>query len=150
MFRAGDLELTGKDELTAWRGERDAGEAGDNGQRHWNSSYRITPSPEGAEGRVYWLPIDVSSGSAATSSVWLLRRRLREDVGRGGGSRGASFTPTQGKDCQANDTGVSIGRPPQGSSRLNASMHVVMDDPLALLFIRCADPESVRDPTRMR
>ena len=34
VFRTGGLELTGKDELTAWRGERDAGETGDNGRRH--------------------------------------------------------------------------------------------------------------------
>ena len=95
VFRAGDLELTGKAELTAWRGERDAGEAGDNGRRHWNSSYRITPSPEGAEGRVYWLPIDVSSGQpqhlasgyyddvyAKTSDGWRIKRRiLHSDAG---------------------------------------------------------------------
>ena len=62
VFRAGPLQLTGKDELTAWRGERDAGGSGDNGRRHWNSSYRITPSSDGAEGRVYWLLVDVSSG----------------------------------------------------------------------------------------
>ena len=95
VFRAGGLELTGKDELTAWRGERDAGETGDNGRRHWNSSYRITPSSEGAEGRVYWLLIDVSSGQPQplasgyyddvyekTSDGWRIKRRiLHSDAG---------------------------------------------------------------------
>ena len=95
VFRAGGLEITGKDELTAWRGERNAGETGDNGRRHWNSSYRITPSSEGAEGRVYWLLIDVSSGQPQhlasgyyddvyekTSDGWRIKRRiLHSDAG---------------------------------------------------------------------
>ncbi len=95
VFHAGGLELTGKDEHTAWRGERDSGETGDNGRRHWNSSYRITPSPGGAEGRVYWLLVDVSSGQpqhvasgyyedvyAKTSDGWRIKRRiLHSDAG---------------------------------------------------------------------
>ena len=39
------------------------GEKGtDSGSRHWNNSWHITPSPEGAKGRVYWMVLDVGSG----------------------------------------------------------------------------------------
>ena len=89
MFRAGDLALDGADAITVWRGERDAGGNGDNGRRHWNSSYRITPSPEGAKGRVYWLLVDVSSGQpehvgsgyyddtyVKTSDGWRIKSRI--------------------------------------------------------------------------
>jgi len=66
-FRAGSIELVGTEELAAWRVERHGGETGDTGRRHWNSSsYRITPSPEGADGRVYWLLVDVSGGQPQT------------------------------------------------------------------------------------
>ena len=95
VFRAGGQEYVGKDELAAWRVERDAGKTGDNGRRHWNSSYRITPTSEGAEGKVYWLLIDVSSGPPKhiasgyyddvyekTSNGWRIKHRtLRPDAG---------------------------------------------------------------------
>ena len=94
-FRAGDLELNGKDALTTWRGERDAGGTGDNGRRHWNNSYLITPTSEGAEGKVYWMLVDVSSGPpnhlasgyyedvyVKTSDGWRIKKRtLRPDAG---------------------------------------------------------------------
>ena len=41
--------------------------AGDTGRRHWNNSWRITPSAEGAKGRTYWLIVDVSSGQPKNS-----------------------------------------------------------------------------------
>ena len=95
VFRAGSLELNGKGEMMVWRAERDAGGTGDSGRRHWNSSYRVTPSSEGAEGRVYWLLVDVSSGTpnhigsgyyddvyVETSDGWRIKRRiLSSDAG---------------------------------------------------------------------
>ena len=61
VFNDGQQEYVGKGQLAALRVERHAGESGDNGRRHWNSSYRITPSDEGATGLVYWLVVDVST-----------------------------------------------------------------------------------------
>ena len=95
VMQIGTQEITGRDELTAWRGERDEGKTGDNGRRHWNSSYRITPSSSGADGRVYWMLIDVSSGQPEqvasgyyedvyekTSDGWRIKHRtLRPDRG---------------------------------------------------------------------
>lgn len=62
--------------------------AGDTGRRHWNSSWRIMPTAAGAQGRSYWLMLDVSSGSPTnyrsgyyedeyvrTSDGWLIRNR---------------------------------------------------------------------------
>ena len=62
--------------------------AGDTGRRHWNNSWRITPSAEGARGRSYWLIIGVSTGQPVnsrsgyyddvyvnTSDGWLIKSR---------------------------------------------------------------------------
>ena len=43
-------------------------ETGDNGRRHLNSSWVITPTADGAKGRAYWLVLDVS-GAQPTPAV---------------------------------------------------------------------------------
>ena len=57
--------LRGMAELEAMRVERDAGE-GDRGRRHWNNGWRIVPTAEGAEARVYWIVVDVGTGTPIT------------------------------------------------------------------------------------
>ena len=61
----GQRTLNGKGELAAMRVERDAGH-GDRGRRHWNNGWRIVPTPEGAEVRLYWMVVDVGSGKPIT------------------------------------------------------------------------------------
>ena len=36
----------------------------DSGIRHWNNSWHVTPTSEGAEGRVYWMVLDVGAGGS--------------------------------------------------------------------------------------
>ena len=67
-IRAGQ-EAVGRDEIVAFMSGSFAGKVGDIGRRHWNSSWRITPSAEGAQGRTYWLVLDVSTGEATHSST---------------------------------------------------------------------------------
>ena len=55
-----ELERNGRDEIAAFIGGT-AAQGGDAKRRHWNNGWRITPSPEGARGRVYWLVLDVST-----------------------------------------------------------------------------------------
>ena len=47
-----------------------------------NSSWVITPTADGAKGRAYWLVLDVSGEQPTPVHLGVLRRRLREDVGR--------------------------------------------------------------------
>lgn len=61
----GQRTLRGMDELKEMRVERDAGQ-GDRGRRHWNNGWRIVPTAEGAEARVYWIVVDVSTGKPFT------------------------------------------------------------------------------------
>ena len=61
----GGTTLRGMDELEAMRVERDAGQ-GDRGRRHWNNGWRIVPTADGAEARVYWIVVDVGSGTPFT------------------------------------------------------------------------------------
>ena len=61
----GGRTLRGMDELEAMRVERDAGH-GDRGRRHWNNGWRIVPTAEGAAARVYWIVVDVGSGTPFT------------------------------------------------------------------------------------
>ena len=61
----GQRTLRGMDELKAMRVERDAGH-GDRGRRHWNNGWRIVPTADGAEARVYWIVVDVGSGEPYT------------------------------------------------------------------------------------
>lgn len=56
----------GREALTAYRVERHAGQTGDTGRRHWNNSWRIVPTADGAEARVYWILVDVSGGAPDT------------------------------------------------------------------------------------
>ena len=49
--------------------------------RHWNGSIVLTPTAEGAEGRAYWIMLDVSSAVPTEVASGTLRRRLREDAG---------------------------------------------------------------------
>ncbi|MCY4599994.1 MAG: nuclear transport factor 2 family protein [Acidobacteria bacterium] len=39
-----------------------AGRGADSGRRHWQNAWRITPTPEGARGRVYWFALEVGTG----------------------------------------------------------------------------------------
>ena len=61
----GGRTLRGMEELEAMRVERDAGD-GDRGRRHWNNGWRIVPTADGAEARVYWIVVDVGSGTPFT------------------------------------------------------------------------------------
>ncbi len=61
----GQRTLRGRAELEAMRAERDAGH-GDRGRRHWNNGWRIVPTPDGAAARVYWLVVDVGTGTPTT------------------------------------------------------------------------------------
>ena len=56
------LEIVGLKALAAWDAERTANRKKANSppRRHWNSSLVLTPTPEGAKGRNYWLLMDVS------------------------------------------------------------------------------------------
>lgn len=62
VFKVGDRQFSGREELMAFRRERHAGRTGDTGRRHWNNGWRITPTADGAMGRTYWLLVDVSGG----------------------------------------------------------------------------------------
>ena len=66
VFEAGGGKITGREELTAYRVERHAGQTGDTGRRHWNNSWRIVPTADGAEARVYWILVDVSGDAPNT------------------------------------------------------------------------------------
>ena len=43
-----------------------AGGPVDSGRRHWQNAWRITPTPEGARGRVYWFALEVGTGDPVT------------------------------------------------------------------------------------
>lgn len=61
VFRTGpNQEVVGREALLAQRAERYQGQTGDNGRRHHNSSWVITPTADGAKGRAYWVVMDVS------------------------------------------------------------------------------------------
>ena len=89
VFEIGDQKVVGREELQAQRVERHAGQVGDTGTRHWNTSYLITQSSEGAEGRLYWQlngvaegqPRPVASGTyddvyVKTSDGWRIKHRI--------------------------------------------------------------------------
>jgi hypothetical protein len=61
-------EVVGRAALLAQRAERHQGETGDTGRRHYNSSIVITPTPDGAKGRAYWIVMDVSGDRPATTA----------------------------------------------------------------------------------
>ncbi len=68
VFEVGGRKITGREELTAYRVERHAGQTGDTKRRHWNNSWRIVPTADGAEARVYWILVDVSGGAPNTAA----------------------------------------------------------------------------------
>ena len=61
VFTTGpNQEVVGREALLAQRAERYQGQTGDNGRRHHNASWVITPTAEGAKSRAYWTVMDVS------------------------------------------------------------------------------------------
>ena len=65
VFRVSATQaVVGRDEIAEFISGSFAGRVGDSGRRHWHNAWRITPSPEGARGRVYWLVFDVDKGDA--------------------------------------------------------------------------------------
>lgn len=66
VFDVGQQTINGGEELMAWRVERHAGQTGDTGRRHWNNGWRILPTADGAQARVYWLLVDVSGAQPNT------------------------------------------------------------------------------------
>ena len=65
VFAAGSSEMRGQAALRKGREERYQGQTGDNGRRHYNSSFVIVATADGAKGRAYWVVNDVS-GSEPT------------------------------------------------------------------------------------
>ena len=57
--------LTGKDAIAESYARRFADGSFDSGWRHWQNAWRITPTPEGALGRVYWVALEVGTGDPA-------------------------------------------------------------------------------------
>ena len=66
VFNVGQRTISGREELTAYRVERHAGQTGDTGVRHWTNGWRIVPTADGAEARVYWMVVDVGTGKPFT------------------------------------------------------------------------------------
>lgn len=60
---SGGVETRGMAALRQVREERYQGQTGDNGRRHLNSSFVITPTATGAKGRAYWIVNDVSGAA---------------------------------------------------------------------------------------
>lgn len=61
VMTRGGRDIVGMDALRADRAERYQGETGDVGRRHINGSFLITPTPEGATARTYYLLLDVTT-----------------------------------------------------------------------------------------
>ena len=61
IMTRGGRDIVGMDALRAERAERYAGQTGDVGRRHYNGSFMITPTAEGAKARTYYLLLDVTS-----------------------------------------------------------------------------------------
>ena len=93
-------EIRGKAALRTNREERYQGQTGDNGRRHLNSSFVITPTADGARGRAYWVVNDVSGSEpkavasgyyedlfARTPDGWRITSRtlFRDPVGQSAG-----------------------------------------------------------------
>ena len=56
--------MTGRDAIAASLGAGFAGGGSDAGRRHWQNAWRITPTPDGAQGRVYWFALEVGTGES--------------------------------------------------------------------------------------
>lgn len=66
-FPNGD-EVVGKKALAEWRAKSFAGATGDSRRRHWTSGVMLTPTADGANGRAYWLLLDVSGKQPVVTS----------------------------------------------------------------------------------
>jgi hypothetical protein len=69
VMTRGGRDIVGMDALRAERVERYAGQTGDNGRRHHNSSFLITPTAGGAKARAYYLLLDVTVRPATIVST---------------------------------------------------------------------------------
>ena len=61
VMTRGGRDIVGMAALRAERAERYNGQTGDNGRRHHNGSFIITPTAEGAKARAYYVLLDVTS-----------------------------------------------------------------------------------------
>lgn len=61
VITRGGRDIIGTAALRADRNQRYAGQTGDNGRRHHNGSILITPAPEGATARAYFVLLDVTT-----------------------------------------------------------------------------------------
>ena len=61
VFQFRDEKYEGQQELAEYRAKTFARTAGGPDIRHWNGSIVVTPTPDGVEGRAYWIMVDVSS-----------------------------------------------------------------------------------------
>lgn len=68
IMTRGGHDIVGMDALRAERAERYAGQTGDVGRRHYNGSFMISPTAEGAKARTYYLLLDVTSRPPAMVS----------------------------------------------------------------------------------
>jgi hypothetical protein len=88
VMTRGGRATSGMAALRAERVERYAGETGDNGRRHYNGSWVITPTATGAKARAYYMVYDVSTRPPTpvasgyyddtftrTSNGWLIQTR---------------------------------------------------------------------------
>ena len=66
VMTRGGRDIVGMAALRDEREERYQGQVGDNGRRHYNGSWIITPTAGGAKGRAYWLVMDVSNRPPTT------------------------------------------------------------------------------------
>ena len=55
-------EVVGMEALTEWRRQNFAARPAERQNRHWNSGWVITPTAQGATGRLYYLGVNVTSG----------------------------------------------------------------------------------------
>ena len=61
VMTRGGRDIVGMEALRAERAERYQGQTGDVGRRHLNGSYLIVPTATGAEGRAYYILMDVTT-----------------------------------------------------------------------------------------
>jgi len=61
VMTRGGQDIVGMAALRQDREERYAGQTGDNGRRHLNGSILITPTPDGARARAYYVLLDVTT-----------------------------------------------------------------------------------------
>ncbi len=61
--------IVGKDALTAWRAQSFGGNVGDSKRRHMHGSIQLAATPDGgAQGRAYWIVLDVSGKQPTVAS----------------------------------------------------------------------------------